>query len=315
MSDASEKISMLVAMGFEESAAASALDRCGGHLEQAANHLLGGGGGSSDASGAPPAAAAAPPSSHATATATSSGGGGGGGGGGSSSLSSQDDAVVMVNAPISQYSVDNGRSACTCIALSAAQDFLSRIRTSSSASSIVTSEFLQTAILQGVEKYNAMRLVDPTVEHKSAEEVLQSGAFPSLSTGTIQQGMLSRTSSEHPQSLQGLLATSQDPNEWTCVLITKTPETVLVCLPPTSQATSSSSFILIDSHPRPQQFPGGALEAYARLHSSLSSLVESSLQVIFPYTDLGPDVPELMAAMYNQFDLYRFRYQQAPPST
>jgi hypothetical protein len=104
-------------------------------------------------------------------------------------------------------------------------------------------------------------------------------------------------------------------------------ETVLVCLPPlsskttngdtTTSTTSSSSsssrddnsFILIDSHPRPQQFPG-ATEAYARLHSSLQSLIASSLQVLFPYTDLGSDVPELMAAMYNQFDLYRFRFRQ-----
>jgi hypothetical protein len=214
-----EKVGVLVAMGFEASSAASALSLCEGHLEQAANHLLiGGTTGPSDNDN----------TAAASAVAFASGAGEIGGVGGG------EDDIRLVNAPISQYSVDNGRSACTCIALYAAQDFLKQHQQQAS---IVTAEFLQNAILQGVEIYNDTRSVDPTVEHKSAEEVLQTTrAYSSLRMpDSIQQGMLlSRNSissvasskvndDHHPQSLQGLLKASQDATEWTCVLITKTP--------------------------------------------------------------------------------------------
>jgi hypothetical protein len=214
-----EKVAMLVAMGFESRGAAAALDLCGGHLEQAANHLLLGGGGGEENT----APMVVP--SHST---TDSGYGERGG---------ESSNIRLVNAPISQYSVDNGRSACTCIALYVAQEFLNQQQQQQKACRI-TAEFLQNAILQGVQAYNAMRSVDPTVEHKSAEEVLQKAAatgttststnpFSSLCMpDTIQQGMLSRSSDDddhHPQSLHGLLAASQDATEWTCVLITKTP--------------------------------------------------------------------------------------------
>jgi UBA/TS-N domain len=216
-----EKVAMLVSMGFEFSAAATALDLCGGHLEQAANHLLMGGGQmSEDDTGATVGAAA-------STTAVSSHPRGG----------ENNHAVLLVSAPISQYSVDNGRSACTCIALYAAQEFLKQQQRRQLTTCIkkLTAEFLQNAILQGVAIYNAMRNVDPTVEHKSAEEVLQTAsttAAPSATPNpfaslcmpdTIQQGMLSRSADDHPQSLYGLLAASQDATEWTCVLVTKTP--------------------------------------------------------------------------------------------
>jgi hypothetical protein len=32
-----------------------------------------------------------------------------------------------------------------------------------------------------------------------------------------------------------------------------------------------------------------------------------SLEILFPPTELGSDIPEMMAAMYNSFDLYRLR--------
>jgi hypothetical protein len=58
---------------------------------------------------------------------------------------------------------------------------------------------------------------------------------------------------------------------------------------------------LIDSHPRAAHL--GADGSYAKPHPNLVSLLQS-LQAIFPPTELGPDIPEMMAMMYNSFDMY-----------
>ena len=221
---------------------------------------------------------------------------------------------TMVHCSFSQYSLENGRSACTCIALKAAEIILDRAKTiqDDNMGSIVTDTLLQNAIVQGVEIYNNLKRADSTMsEHKSAHEVLLTGGFPCLNQhGDVEQGMLSRShKNDDPLGLYNLLKASHDAQEWTCVLITKPPETVLVVLSP--EHNGKSFFILVDSHPRPNQF--GSQGSYARIHSNLSDLVEDSLERIFPFTDLGPDIPPLMAAMYNQFDLYRFRQLQQQP--
>jgi hypothetical protein len=138
----------------------------------------------------------------------------------------------------------------------------------------------------------------------SAEEVLQQEQgkllFPVQSIGaSIRQGVLSNDP-DHPLGLKSLLEglRQEQYSEWMVILMTKTPETVLLCFPPNS--VSPSSYWLIDSHPRPQL---GVDTAYAKIHPDLTSLY-LSLQAIFPCTDLGPDVSEMMAVMYNSFDLY-----------
>ena len=249
--------------------------------------------------------------------------------------------IRMVQGPLSQYSIENGRSACTCIALAAANEVLKGIIATTTMAkqqqqqpyvtmeTILSQDCLQTIIVQGVELYNNLLLVDPSMEHKSAEEVLVTGCFPDLQQhGVVQQGILSSSSSQQqrssansePLGLYNLLRTSQDGRaegaEWTCALITKPPETVLVVLPPLVAPRDTTSgtplpFVLVDSHPRPQQF--GAHQAYARFHTSLDDLVQESLNRIFPCTNLGPDIPPLMAAMYNQFDLYCFRRSKPQP--
>ena len=265
-----EALGMLTAMGFPDDQARAALRECGGNLENAANLLLSGGGGS------------------AAGTTTSS---------------SNDTNTAMIHGALHQYNVDNGKSACTCIALTAAEQFLKQQQQQQPA---VDAKFLQNAVLQGVEKYNALMAGgSSSTEHLSAEEVLQTGAFPSLQldAGGVMQGMLSPRNG--PLSLQALLSASQM-SQWTCVLIIKPPETVLCCLPPANSSNSSATlpFLLIDSHPRPQQFD--AQGSYVRQHGTLAALVQS-LETLFPATQLGPDVPEWMGAMYNQFDLYRLR--------
>ena len=105
------------------------------------------------------------------------------------------------------------------------------------------------------------------------------------------------------------------PDKWSYIacVVTKPPETVLVLLrPPNGNASpSSTSYVLLDSHPRPNCMPHRPNGSYALFHTSLDGLV-GSLKKIFPVTNLGSDVPEMMAVMYNSFDVYPFQYQQSP---
>ena len=122
----------------------------------------------------------------------------------------------------------------------------------------------------------------------SAEEVLGQRELPLQLIGDLRQGILSHDSN-HPLGLKALLTAAEDDGA-KVVLITKTPETVMVCL---------DQFAVLDSHPRPPM----TTNAYAKMHDNLDDLIVS-LQSIFPPTELDPDVPEMMAMMYNSFDLY-----------
>lgn len=290
----SDKKQQLMDMGFEAPRAEEALTVCDGNLERAIEYLFSGP--TSD----PPAGGMGTPVPPAISTAAAS-------------LSNAQDVV----APISQYSLDQGRSACTCIALTTAQEFLQKAGASSGtpqfleflktpAAATVTPQFLENAIKQGVQTYQNLNNVSSGVEHMSAEEVLGlssagGGAFSQLqlTPGGIRQGLLTSDPS-NPMGLQALLsACRQDApsNQWLAVLITKTPETVLAILPP----SNTQQYMVIDSHPRPGVVAGGG--AYARILSSLNEVV-LHLSTILPATELGPDIPEMMATMYNSFDLY-----------
>jgi hypothetical protein len=292
-----EDIDQLICMGFPQSAAVESLQITSGNLEMAVNHLLSGGAESSISNtasfaGSVVAAPLTELSGSTDAMAAKAGG--------------------VLRGSTSQYTyADIGRSACTCIALTAASMFLQDQN--------VTPTFLDTMIAQGVENYQKLISSGQTdVEHLSAEEVLQKdqqGQFFHVKTigggnDAIYQGVLSHDF-HNPMGMKALLegirfdrhtnrkvGSTNDDDEWIVILITKTPETVLVCFPPDS--ISPAPYWLIDSHPRPQL---GLDTSYAKLHPSLDTLL-LSLQAVFPPTDLGPDVPEMMAIMYNSFDLY-----------
>jgi hypothetical protein len=263
-----EAVALLKAMGFEHSAARAALEWCSGNVEASANFLLNG-----------------HPSFAASGTS-----------GSFEAVSSAE--VRNIHCPLSQYSLEAGQSSCTCIAMTNALHFLR----SSNHISDLSPEFLQCALLAGNQTYLKIAR-NRTVEHMSAEEALDSGEFQCLELiGSVRQGIISRDD-QHPLGFAVQLQECKSERFWTCVLITKTPESVVICLPPSSE----TEYVLIDSHPRCHLF--GTEGSYARIHFSLSALVDS-LKQIFPMTDLGSDVPELMAAMYNSFDLYAFQYKQ-----
>jgi len=298
-----EGLVQLVRMGFPEPEARQAIRNTGGgNLEMALNYLLGSG-----------------------------------------------ETPGVVRGNTSQYAVPEGRSACTCIALTAAEMVcrggnINSDGESNSSKDIISTHLLDFSITEGVSRYRKLRLLLPSssIEHLSADEVLQGGERATDSTGRlfdirvnvvgggVRQGVLSRDMN-HPLGLKSVLeALVRDVREqWQqrrgggrgsdvemvsnsgddamiCILVTKTPETVLCCLPSndatTRQQQQQQKYWLVDSHPRPQ-LPPGIETSYAKPHETMDSLLRS-LELIFPFTDLGLDVPPTMADMYNMFDLY-----------
>jgi UBA/TS-N domain len=252
----SDQLQALQALGFDETESRNALERCKGNLEAAADYLL--------------SNASAVNSNYTDMT-----------------------SPQMVHANISQYSLASGQSACTCIALFAAMLFLERAAVDNDVS--VDPEILQLAMLEGHEVYQKARLANQSsVEHTSASELLEQGYFEQLQiiNNEYKQGSLQKSLRKSPQGLYESLKDLVPTTGWKCVVMTKPPETVLLCL-------SQGVYILIDSHPRPQF---QASEAYGRIHSSLDDLAES-LETIFASMELGSDVPAYMSEMYNAFDL------------
>jgi hypothetical protein len=282
-----DDVQQLMAMGFPSLLATEALQITGGNLELAINHLLSDGDTSATVGNSSMIAAPAePPSIRGTSEMVAK-------------------ASGVLKGSTSQYNFPDGRSACTCIALTGARMFLQDPN--------LTPELLDRMVAEGVQNYH--RLSNTTsVEHLSAEEVLQKDTgvprmFPLETVGGIRQGILSHEM-HHPLGMQALLEGiryemeqrgEDQKNQWTCILVTKTPETIFICFPPDS--VRPSSYWLVDSHPRPQL---GIDTSYAKIHPSLDALL-MSLQVIFLPTDLGSDIPEMMAMMYNSFDLYPLR--------
>jgi len=277
-----ESIGMLMSMGFSRDQSSQALIECGGHVENAINLLLSGIGSNNDTA-----------QQHHNNNDSSS--------------------VQVVHSDISQYSDSLGRSACTMIALSMAHRFLLSNSNNNNPQSVISSTFLSVSIQEGIQLYNSIRNNANGVEHTSVEELIsaclaqdESAAKSIISSlklfnSSPRQGILSNQS-ENPLGLDIILSQCQADaidDTYIAVVITKSPETILVLLPP---ASSSSYYILLDSHPRPPIMTG----SYALLHPTLSSLVESIKQ-IFPVTDLGDGVSEMMSMMYNSFDVYPFQ--------
>ena len=275
------KLVTLTSMGFDLDVARSALVACNGDVERAIEYCLGGGGGI--------------PAPDATAASAAGGGGTG---------------TLIRASDVSQYTFgSDGRSACTCIALQYAERFLqatsqSAQASATSADAIIGESFLSEGLNRGVDLYKAIKAGGSTsVEHMSAEEVLGNvhgkQAFASLKLDApVRQGVLSSDPSS-PLGMQAVLAGCQSDSHWVAVVITKSPETVVVALPPSSPH-SASQYALLDSHPRPHL---GADGSYAMAHDNMGSLVRT-LYEIFPFTDLGNDVGEMMQMMYNSFDAY-----------
>mmetsp|Transcript_25000 Transcript_25000/g.39270 ORF Transcript_25000/g.39270 Transcript_25000/m.39270 type:complete len:293 (+) Transcript_25000:101-979(+) len=283
-----ESLSLLASMGFDSRTSQQALQMCEGNVERAVELLLSG---------------------NMTMGSTNT----------NSSVTNNSLQLSLVQSGISQYSNPLGRSACTAIALTLANNCIAQLGNASSPESVVDDKLLSTSINNGIKLYSELSGNHGNgVEHSSVEDILSAClgrdsvnlSFLKLLPSSPRQGILSNSSSNQHMSLEALLTQCQmDSSEaYIAVVITKNPETVLVIIPTQSASTNvDAKFVLIDSHPRPQQlaphFPTGS---YALFHPTLSSLVVS-LREIFPITELGDGIPELMQMMYNSFDIYPFQ--------
>eukprot|EP00903_Cladosiphon_okamuranus_P019154 g17617.t3 len=164
----------------------------------------------------------------------------------------------------------------------------------------------QNYVTVGVSKYEAVAAAGTlSVEHTSVAEILANVARfrdalqPATAQGT-HQGMLGSDNSI-ASVLREIGGARQEKNKPVAVAITKPPETVVCFLPPernTETAGAPSSWLLFDSHSRPQL---GLAGASVRSFGGEDALIEA-LNDTFPSIDLGAeDSSSVMASMYNIF--------------
>ena len=219
-----DSIGMLISMGFSRDQSSQALIECGGDVENAINLLLSAGevgGGNADVSNTNNDILQ---QQHHNNDDSSS-------------------SVQVVHSDISQYSDSLGRSACTMIALTMAYKYLSNT-SNNNPQSVISSTFLSDSIQEGIQLYNSIRNNANGVEHTSVEELIsaclaqdESSAAKSIISSLNQfdssprQGLLSNQP-ENPLGLGAVLSQCQqdaiDSHSYIAVVITKSPETILV---------------------------------------------------------------------------------------
>lgn len=276
--ESDEALAVMLSMGFPGKEANDALCSNNGNLENAINSLLS-------------------PELDLVSTSTTS------------QDEVKDDKSLTIHCEISQFSLPNGVSACTCIALTNAVMALTELDKKNNnfedCKKIVTTDFIKDSILAGARNYESRPETNEGVEHMSAEEVLQ--YLPQYSKylkliGEVKQGVLGSDMSLGVTLNACMSDDKLNSSKWSAIAVTKTPETIVVFLPP--QSSSLEVFILIDSHPRPQLSVHGG--AYSVFCPTMRKLVEK-LETIFPKADLGDDIGEVMGMMYNSFDMYTFQ--------
>lgn len=287
-----DSVKTLIAMGFSESIARTELDKHGGNLDHTIDSLL-------------------LQSSSITLNEDLSQNG-----------NDFRNGCHTVGSDMSQFTFNNGRSACTCIAITGAtlglKELTQKASHVNSLKDIFNEVFINKALFSGVEMYSNKTNSNDGVEHMSVEETLQD--IPQYCSdvqliGGVHQGILSRDVRARDTSIQSILTSCRlEPNanksKWMAVIMTKTPETVTIFLPPTELTNVAGNevfnkYVLFDSHPRPQLF-SHAHGSYLMICNTLNDLVKV-LDKLFPEMDLGTDVGEIMSIMYNSFDMYAFQ--------
>jgi len=223
----------------------------------------------------------------------------------------------VIQSEHSQYTFENGKSACTPIACQAAIEILNILKQATPF--VPTPQIITDILFSGVQAYQE-HLLTRGVEHSAVDEVLKNvPSFEKLrcpggEMGGCLQGLTSNPSSFADVFQQAYSFQDIPPDSSIAVVITKPPETLLVVLPP--RATENGTYHLFDSHSRPQFGIDGA---YVYSSEDLSSL-ENLLQNIFPYHRSGR-ADDMMLMMYNSFDATvlflgdQESQQQTPPNS
>lgn len=331
--DVPDEVATLMSMGFDREQSIQALDMAGGNLENAIDSLLMssyGGGGFGGGGGGGRTSATSGVNNNSTTVAMRAV---------HCNVSQyNNDTGLNGRSACTAIALIMG---CKLLTMMNDVRTTTTTTTTTSLEDYINSDFLRVSIEEGIRLHHHSLVPESGVEHASVEELLRANSISSRNNNNTcddssdllssvrqfvhspRQGILSNASfGDNPMGLETILSQCQfdaiNQQSYIAVVITKPPETVLVLLPPPSSSSLSSSststlsssshpYILLDSHPRPQQlsphYPSGS---YALYHSTLRELV-ASLQQIFPVVELGSDVPEMMAMMYNSFDAYPFQ--------
>lgn len=193
-------------------------------------------------------------------------------------------------APVSQFSYPEGRSACTTIAVEATLSLTASGEPVDESSFSEPSKLIN-ILTSGIEEYKKINAGNPVEHMACAEVLLMSEKYGNaLEHVVVVQGTTEGSDAflnELTETLRGALADGAP----VCAVITKPPETVVCFVHP------GGSIAIFDSHPRPTL---GIEGAYVSGFSSIKAAA-AFLRKIFPAVgDLGDSY---MAQMYNSFDL------------
>jgi UBA/TS-N domain len=279
----------LLEMGFDETAAKSALEAAGGDSDLALSILLGDTDITGSSTGRPGASAAA------------------------TNVGGLDEDVIMLG--ISQYTFSEmGSSACTSIAVTGLISLLESLEREEQRlpDAIALSEM----IVSGVMNYASMVGGSGAPDHLSVEEFIQLSPPETtrkiVQVGDCYQGLITdhdafQKLAEHAEQL---VISSGQPDRYIGIVITKPPETVCIVLAPPNARTANKKYIFFDSHSRPQFEIDGS---YVVTTNELSGVL-LRLRTIFPSEDIGglDEHSNYMQMMYNSFDGTVFQLARVP---
>ena len=205
------------------------------------------------------------------------------------------DPQVITNwqeANISQFTFPEGRSACTVIACEAALALMTGTKP--------TKEMVESSIREGIKEYQALQKVESDSEHMSCEGVfLKSKKYVQVMDKTPYRSGETSGKDAFQSELEAALESAKvAPNGVCCAMITKPPETVIVCI-------TAGEFVVFDSHPRQEHNINGAYT----LATNDINVCASWLRNIFPF--VGGLGDSMTAQMYNSFEMTLLSLKQA----
>ena len=206
----------------------------------------------------------------------------------------------------SQFTFEDGRSACTTIALEASFQLL-KLQHDEESLSLKVSEpdFISKFVREGINQYRSKNTARAGgAEHQSCQEVLLVNTRYSETLEAINFRQSNATSpNAFYNEMKDALEISKL-NGPICCIITKPPETNVVLVHPATSKFPQGHFVVFDSHPRPSlMFQGAFMIGFNSAEATASFLRE-----VFPtVAGLGDSV---MAQMYNCFDLTVLRMKK-----
>lgn len=277
----------LKAFGFEEGKVRQALAVCNNNFERALDWLL--------------TASNDPPQTSETSNISTP----------SNSSTTTSELTIL---DISQYTFSDsgGTGACTSIALSALLTLLKRLDEGLPIDQ--EKETLTDAVFTGIQMYSTTKQqIATSVAHFTVNEVWET--IPALqqdlnTTGDGLQSLLTTPTCFQDLFNQIKTLSALSETQYTGVILTKPPETILVIIPPNSTNQSSNSlhekrWCLFDSHSRPQLGINGS---YLMTASDPNVIIDHLKTLFPPLRDTGNafEQDSIWTMMYNSIEANSF---------